>query len=673
MCTMHLPLPHVCRTVLARPLELLTSPALRADQEAAVFSVKCLLAAMLGLYLSLSIGLARPFWVIGTVYLVSQPLSGATLSRGLFRLSGTIGGAAATVLLVPRFANAPLVLSAVLAAWMGLCLYLAMLDRTPRAYAFLLAGYTTSLIGFPSVMMPNEVFSVAVLRVQEISIGILAATLVHGLVLPRPVLRRVQCRVAAILADAERWTRDMRAAAGDAVLAEDRAKVAMDLAELHALCVHLPFDNAHGVTQAEKLRALHDRLLDVLVVSSAAEDALAELQTSWRGQLADGGSVVDGTDDDADASDGWQALLSANLAAHLADLETAHRDCRVLEQQLRCDDSHWRQQVPARIAGNARGHVLHRDHGLALRSAVGAFIGILLSCGLWITTAWSDGATAVSIIGTACVLFGTTEAPTGHVMRYLVGSGIGVVIGLLYGLVIFPGMYGFVGLAIALAPVLLLSGAFMSRPAFTMAALGVVLTFPLIAGLGATNAWDFVAAANSSIALLVGVGAALCIMRVLQTVDAQRARSRLERALRRDVLRRVRGRVTDAGRWTSRMVDRLSLLAPRLRGQPDAAQRLRATFAELRAAAAAAELRLLGHRLNTPGARRCHAELIDALVVHFQHNARERHSVDSHLLDCLDRTRRSVLAGGEAEPERVLLLLSRLRRDLLAPLIPQGV
>jgi uncharacterized membrane protein YccC len=57
--------------------------------------------------MSLRIGLNRPFWVIGTVYLVSQPLSGATLSRGLFRLLGTVGGAVATVALVPRFANAP--------------------------------------------------------------------------------------------------------------------------------------------------------------------------------------------------------------------------------------------------------------------------------------------------------------------------------------------------------------------------------------------------------------------------------------------------------------------------------------------------------------------------------------------------------------------------------------
>ena len=157
---MHSPSPF--RPHVFQAIARLKSPALRTDQEAVLFSLKCLLAASLGLYVSLRIGLNRPFWVIGTVYLVSQPLSGATLSRGLFRLLGTVGGAVATVVLVPRFANAPLVLSAALATWMSLCLYLAMLDRTPRAYAFLLAGYTTSLIGFPAVMVPGAVFTIAI-------------------------------------------------------------------------------------------------------------------------------------------------------------------------------------------------------------------------------------------------------------------------------------------------------------------------------------------------------------------------------------------------------------------------------------------------------------------------------------------------------------------------------
>ncbi|WP_414489316.1 FUSC family protein [Stenotrophomonas maltophilia] len=642
-----MPYPTPFRPHVLQAFARLKSPALRTDQEAVLFSLKCLLAASLGLYVSLRIGLNRPFWVIGTVYLVSQPLSGATLSRGLFRLLGTVGGAFATVALVPRFANAPLVLSAALAAWMALCLYLAMLDRTPRAYAFLLAGYTTSLIGFPAVMVPGDVFTIAITRVQEIAIGILAATLVHGLVLPRRVSMRVHARVAAVLDDAERWTRDMRAGASDTVLATDRSKVAADLLELHVLSIHLPFDSAHGVAQVQILRALHDRMLDVLMLSSAVEDSIDRLRSPQ----------MDST--------GWRNLLQAGLAAQQTELDLAHADCRVLQAQLRTARSDWRRHVPARLVRHAQGAVLHRDHRLALRSALGAFVGILLSCVLWIATGWSEGATAVSIIGTACVLFGTIEAPAPHVMRYLVGSCIGVAVGLLYGLLIFPALSDITGLIAALAPVLLLCGSFLARPPFIMAALGVVLTFPLIAGLGATSTVNIVGALNNSVALFVGTTVALCSMQLFQTADAGRNRARLERSIRRDIARHAAGQGDVTRAWLSRMLDRIGLLAPRLQGRASAAHDLRALFADVRAAHASNQLRALDTRLHDPRTQAFHAALIEHVAAHFRIRAHAARSVDTHLLELLDRMRETAAASSGVEQEHLSHLLCGLRRDLL--------
>lgn len=642
-----MPYPTPFRPHVLQAFARLKSPALRTDQEAVLFSLKCLLAASLGLYVSLRIGLNRPFWVIGTVYLVSQPLSGATLSRGLFRLLGTVGGAFATVALVPRFANAPLVLSAALAAWMALCLYLAMLDRTPRAYAFLLAGYTTSLIGFPAVMVPEDVFTIAITRVQEIAIGILAATLVHALVLPRRVSMRVHARVAAVLDDAERWTRDMRAGASDTVLATDRSKVAADLLELHVLSIHLPFDSAHGVAQVQILRALHDRMLDVLMLSSAVEDSIDRLRSPQ----------MDST--------GWRNLLQAGLAAQQTELDLAHADCRVLQAQLRTARSDWRRHVPARLVRHAQGAVLHRDHRLALRSALGAFVGILLSCVLWIATGWSEGATAVSIIGTACVLFGTIEAPAPHVMRYLVGSCIGVAVGLLYGLLIFPALSDITGLIAALAPVLLLCGSFLARPPFIMAALGVVLTFPLIAGLGATSTVNIVGALNNSVALFVGTTVALCSMQLFQTADAGRNRARLERSIRRDIARHAAGQGDATRAWLSRMLDRIGLLAPRLQGRASAAHDLRALFADVRAAHASNQLRALDTRLHDPRTQAFHAALIEHVAAHFRIRAHAARSVDTHLLELLDRMRETAAASSGVEQEHLSHLLCGLRRDLL--------
>ena len=68
-------------------------------------------------------------------------------------------GACATVLIVPTFANMPMVCSVVLTGWITFCLWLSLLERTPRAYAFVLAGYTASLIGFPAVSEPGAILT----------------------------------------------------------------------------------------------------------------------------------------------------------------------------------------------------------------------------------------------------------------------------------------------------------------------------------------------------------------------------------------------------------------------------------------------------------------------------------------------------------------------------------
>ena len=122
-------------------------PALPNVREA-VFSLKSYAGAMLALYLSYSMGLPRPFWAMTTAYIVSQPWSGAVRSKALYRLVGTFVGSAMTVYMVPRLSNSPVVMTAAMALWVGACLYMSVLDRTPRSYLFMLAGYTAAMIGF---------------------------------------------------------------------------------------------------------------------------------------------------------------------------------------------------------------------------------------------------------------------------------------------------------------------------------------------------------------------------------------------------------------------------------------------------------------------------------------------------------------------------------------------
>ncbi len=60
--------------------------------------------------------------------------------------------------------------SLAVALWVGICLYLSLLDGTPRSYIFMLAGYTVALLGFPIVRAPQATFDIVVSRVQEIAL-----------------------------------------------------------------------------------------------------------------------------------------------------------------------------------------------------------------------------------------------------------------------------------------------------------------------------------------------------------------------------------------------------------------------------------------------------------------------------------------------------------------------
>jgi uncharacterized membrane protein YccC len=128
------------------------------------FALKVLGAAVLALFIALWIDLPRPYWAVSTVFITVQPLAGATRSKAIYRVCGTVLGAIVAVILVPNLVNAPELLTLAIALWVAICLYVSLLDRTPRSYILMLAGYTAAFIGFPAVADPGAIFDTAVAR-----------------------------------------------------------------------------------------------------------------------------------------------------------------------------------------------------------------------------------------------------------------------------------------------------------------------------------------------------------------------------------------------------------------------------------------------------------------------------------------------------------------------------
>jgi uncharacterized membrane protein YccC len=609
--------PHHSRALhaISRWSGRIASPALLSDAHALLYSVRSFVAAMLAYYIALAIGLERPSWAIITVYIVSQTSVGASLSRSLYRLAGTVAGAGATVLIVPTFVNTPILCSVILAGWISFCLYLSLLERTPRAYAFVLAGYTASLIGFPAVSDPGTVFNIAIIRLQEITIGIVCAALIHRYILPTRISGLFNSKLAQTLQATRQRIADTLAGKSNAQ--SEPLHLALALQFLQGVSHHIPYDFALSVPVRQARKALHDRLARLVIVNGELCDrlqAIAEMPADMQTLLDDVQAwlTCDNTGKRKKTADALQQRSAQLAQRHAAQALTFEEALRVnflryivelmtlLQQCERLSDAiHHAKSAPIQAEDHAaKGYVFHRDALSAARTALGAFVIILGGCLLWIYSAWPDGGTAVSILGVCCTLFGSFDTPAPHIVKYIIGSVWGVLISLIYSFALLPPLSDFPVLVAALAPVYLLAGSLQARPPTTFMAMGITLTLPVLCELGARYSGDFADAANTAIALFFATGFAVIGMSLLQTVQADAAINRLLKLCQRDIRRSVNGVFKgDETHWTNLMIDRAALLLPRLpRSGPSSARALESLVHFLRIGLCVMRLR----RCDTP-------------------------------------------------------------------------
>ena len=114
-------------------------------------------------------------------------MAGAFRTKTVYRLAGVATGAAVTLFLAPNLQNSPILLVICLALWIGFCIYLAVLDRTPRAFLFQMAAFSSAITSFPYLDDPSDIFTSTVSRVEEMTLAILCVTIAHTVLKPTNV------------------------------------------------------------------------------------------------------------------------------------------------------------------------------------------------------------------------------------------------------------------------------------------------------------------------------------------------------------------------------------------------------------------------------------------------------------------------------------------------------
>lgn len=554
-----------------------------------IFALKTFAASMLALVIALAMDLPRPYWAMATVYITSQPLAGATSSKAFFRVMGTLVGATMTVALVPNLVNAPELLCLAIALWVGLCLYLSLLDGTPRSYVFMLAGYTVALIGFPSVSEPGAIFDTAVARLEEISLGIICASLVSTIVFPRSVAPAVAGRVDSWLLDARRLSQLVLLREGtNETRRGKRLKLATDIVEIDNLSAHLAYDRLTDRNAVTGLGEIRLRMLMLLPVIASLEDRLAALGeealrpqpelkrlledlAQWivsdvsarqpaeriRAMIAERQAVLDD-------SASWERIIITSLLSRLRDLVDLSFDCRALTKAIGKNRSVSSLDLAFRSEAGA-APVRHRDRGLALWSAAGAAIAILICCTFWIGTGWPDGATAPMITAIACSFFAAQDEPARFIRSFGLCSLFAIVVVAIYLFAVVPAISHIEVLVVALAPTFLLYGFLIARPATAGAGMALAANTATLLALQSTYSAEFASYANSAVAFFVGVVVAELVTRIARGVGAEWIANRLVLSSWKTiaVAAERRGK-RDRAEFAGLMLHRLGLLVQRI-------------------------------------------------------------------------------------------------------------
>jgi uncharacterized membrane protein YccC len=555
-----------------------------------LFSVKTFAAAVLALYIAMAVGLDRPYWAMASVYLVAHPLAGSLRSKALFRVIGTFIGATATVVLVPNLVDSPELLCLALALWTGSCLYLSLLDRTPRSYVFMLAGYTAAFVGFPSVSVPEQMWDIAVSRVEEISLGIICVTVVGTIVFPRPLGPLLSARILAWVGNASEWAEEVLGSADEKLGPIARNRLAADAIELRMLTTQLAYDTSalqaatRWVGEVQRrmvlllplLSSIADRIRGLRAgdgVTPALERLLGELRV-WvragappprseadrlRSAIAD---LEEETDPRSPRNDAWNAVMRGSLLMRLRELIDVRQDMRDLRRHIEAGGGALGTPLAIRIDGP---EVVHLDRGMALFSAFAAMLTILVLCFIWIETGWQAGAGMAELGAVACSFFATFDDPAPVLWRFVIIAFISIAaVGIgLFG--ILPMAHDFETLTLALGAFFVPAGVLMAMPATQT--LGSALGFltATLLGLQSSYAADFVSYADGGMAALLGISGAAVMMALVRSVGAEWSSRRLLRAGWRELAAIPRSRMPrERMALAGLLLDRIGLLVPRL-------------------------------------------------------------------------------------------------------------
>lgn len=495
-----------------------------------IFATKTCFASLLALYIAFSLDLLYPLWSMATVFLLANPYSGMVSSKSFYRIMGTISGAVVAVFLTPHLIHMPWLFSLVMAAWVGFCLYISLLDRTARSYFFMLAGYTVVIITFNDILYINDysIFDMALGRCIEISIGVVCSAVISATILPVHIGPVLQSRVGKTLQDTEKLFR--------VILSDEKhqtnytellARINRDASEIHALSVHLWYEKSKFRGMTKPLQELLHQLSVLtsnLVSISERLKQLDEIDLGYREELDTLQLHVDEfllqsttltvhhldrlpVDFDADFERLFQhAEPSQHIMLHSLKMDIRHfiqnvQTVKIIWYLIQKGEKH----LPEKIVSLTTSYPsLHRDHGVAVRGGISAFLAIFIAGAMWIITGWQYGYMVASLTSICVCIMTAMDNPVPALKLFIRATLYTAVMVFIYAFGVLPYVTEFWQLALVLAPFIIFCVSLFPHPPLSSVALPLLMCTVMELNLHNTYVLDQIASFDGSIANLIG-------------------------------------------------------------------------------------------------------------------------------------------------------------------------
>ncbi len=180
----------------------------------------------------------------------------------------------------------------------------------------------------------------------------------------------------------------------------------------------------------------------------------------------------------------------------------------------------------------------------------------------WITTAWPNGAQAITFAAIGVILFSPrADHAYAITMSFMVGTGLTTACAAIVNFAVLPGVVTFAGFSLAIGLVRVPAGALMTQPWQTAVFMSMAANFmPLLAPANQMS-YDTQQFYNAALAIVAGLGAAAMSFRLLPPLSPTLRTRRLLALSLRDLRRLATGPIPRmANDWGSRISSRLSAL-----------------------------------------------------------------------------------------------------------------